>query len=117
VYLMDGVYDQGLAPRNSGTPDAWITFQADQCALPILQGQGEGAVPDEDGNVPSGVWSSTGSYLRFVGIVPRYWDRGFGNGWTGEIGDNSQRALGNHQLHRRRQRAYLSRGFRKGGRN
>lgn len=89
VYLMDGIYDQGLAPRNSGTPDAWITFQADQCALPILQGQGEGAVPDEDGNVPSGVWSSTGSYLRFVGIVSRYWDSGFANGWTGDIGDNS----------------------------
>ena len=89
VYLMDGIYDQGLAPRNSGTPDAWITFKADECALPILQGEGESAVPDEDGNVPSGVWSSTASYLRFVGIVSRYWDSGFGNGWTGEIGDNS----------------------------
>jgi len=89
VYLMDGIYDQGLTPRNSGTPDAWITFQADECALPILEGEGEGAVPDEDGNVPSGVWSASGSYLRFVGIVSRYWDSGFANGWTGEIGDNS----------------------------
>jgi len=89
VVLMDGVYDQGLAPKNSGTPDAWITFQADECALPILEGEGESAVPDADGNVPSGVWSSTGSYLRFVGIVSRYWDSGFANGWTGDIADNS----------------------------
>lgn len=89
VVLMDGVYNQGLAPQNSGTPDAWITFQADECALPILEGEGESAVPDADGNVPSGVWSSTGSYLRFVGIVSRYWDSGFANGWTGDIADNS----------------------------
>lgn len=89
VYLMDGIYEQGLAPKNSGTPGAWITFQADECALPIIQGEGESAVPDADGNVPSGVWSSTASYLRFVGIVSRYWDSGFANGWTGEIGDNS----------------------------
>jgi len=89
VYLMDGVYDQGLVPQNSGTQDAWITFQADECALPILEGEGEGAVPDADGNVPSGVWSNTASYVRFVGIVSRYWDSGFANGWTGEMGDNS----------------------------
>ncbi len=89
VYLMDGVYSEGLAPRNSGTPDAWITFQADECALPIIQGQGESTVPDDDGNLPSGVWSNTASYVRFVGLVSRYWDSGFANGWTGEIGDNS----------------------------
>ena len=89
VYLMDGVYHESLLPHNSGTPDAWITFQADQCALPIIEGQGENAVPDQDGHLPSGVWSNTGSYLRFIGIVSRYWDSGFANGWTGEIGDNS----------------------------
>ncbi len=89
VYLMDGVYHEALLPQNSGTPDAWITFQADQCALPIIEGGGENAVLDDNGNQPSGVWSSTGTYLRFIGIVSRYWDTGFANGWTGEIGDNS----------------------------
>lgn len=89
VVLMDGVYEEGLTPQNTGTPDAWITFRADECALPILQGKGESAEPDDDGNLASGVWSNTASYLRFVGIVSRYWDSGFANGWTGEIGDNS----------------------------
>lgn len=89
VVLMDGIYNQGFTPQNSGTPEAWITFQADECALPIIQGEGESTIPDADGNLPSGVWTNTASYLRFVGIVSRYWDSGFSNGWTGEIGDNS----------------------------
>ncbi len=86
---MDGLYRQGLNPPNSGTPDAWITFRADDCALPILEGEGDSVVPDENGDIPSGVYMAEATYLRFVGIVSRYWDTGFGNGWTGEISDSS----------------------------
>lgn len=88
VILLDGTYQEPLHPENSGTPDAWITFQADQCALPIIEGLGE-AIMEVDGVVPSGVASNTGSYLRFIGIVSRYWDSGFTNGWTGEGTTNS----------------------------
>jgi hypothetical protein len=35
------------------------------------------------------VASNTGTYLRFVGLVSRYWDSGFTNGWTGEGTTNS----------------------------
>lgn len=93
VILMDGVYRQGLYPPNSGTPDAWITFRADDCALPVIEGSGENAVADADGNYPSGVWMSQASYLRFVGIVSRHWDSGFSNGWTGEPSDSSNGQL------------------------
>jgi hypothetical protein len=89
VVLMDGIYREGLYPRNSGTPDAWITFRADQCALPIIEGQGENAMLDMDGNYASGVYMGQATYLRFVGIVSRYWDSGFGNGWTGLTTDSS----------------------------
>jgi MYXO-CTERM domain-containing protein len=80
VVLMDGTYTSGLYPANSGTADAWITFQADQCALPIIQGVGADPLAD---NQDSGVYSSTSTYVRFVGIVARGWSTGFGNGWTG----------------------------------
>ncbi len=30
-----------------------------------------------------GVYSSTAEYVRFVGIVSRGWNEGFGNGWVG----------------------------------
>ncbi len=43
VVLQDGIYIGGMFPKNSGTPEAWITFRADDCALPILEGDGEGA--------------------------------------------------------------------------
>ena len=88
VTLLDGIYKQGLSPQNSGTPDAWITFQADQCAVPIIEGDGEEAILNEEGDYPSGVYT-TGSYIRFVGIVSRYWDSGFTNVWTGEGTTNS----------------------------
>lgn len=89
VILMDGIYREGIYPKNSGTPEAWITFRADDCALPILEGQGENAPLDASGNYPSGVWMNEATYLRFIGIVSRYWDSGFSNGWTGEPIDNS----------------------------
>jgi hypothetical protein len=89
VILMDGVYRQGLSPQNSGSPEAWITFRADDCALPIIEGQGESAPADANGHYPSGVFMSQATYLRFVGIVSRHWDSGFANGWTGEISDSS----------------------------
>ena len=89
VILLDGIYRQPLNPEKSGTADAWITFRADDCALPIIEGDGAAAVPTAEGYLLSGVYSNTGSYLRFVGIVSRYWDSGFTNGWTGEGTTNS----------------------------
>ncbi len=87
VILLDGTYHEPLTPENSGTPDAWITFRADDCSLPIIEGPGEGILDLEE--KPSGVASSTGTYLRFVGLVSRYWDSGFTNGWTGQGTTNS----------------------------
>jgi MYXO-CTERM domain-containing protein len=84
VLLQDGIYEQGLHAANSGTPDAWITFRPDECALPIIEGDGEAAVADADGNYPTGVYVS-GEYIRFIGIVSRHWDSGFGNVWTGNV--------------------------------
>ena len=80
VVLMDGVYATQLNVANSGTSSAWITFQADDCSTPIVQGPG---VSPTDNNQDVGVGSTTGSYLRFVGIVSRGWSSGFSNGWTG----------------------------------
>jgi parallel beta-helix repeat protein len=81
VVLMDGVYkNQQLYVANSGTASAWITFQADDCAVPIIEGAG---VAPTDTNQDSGVGSSVASYVRFVGIVSRGWSSGFTNGWTG----------------------------------
>jgi serralysin len=86
VILMDGVYKAGLTIPNSGTASAWITFQADDCALPIIEGPGVG--PAED-NQDSGVYSATATYVKFVGLVSRGWSTGFGNGWTGSGTTNS----------------------------
>ena len=80
VVLMDGVYSTQLNVANAGTSSAWITFQADECATPIVQGPG---VSPTDNNQDTGVGSTTGTYLRFVGIVSRGWSSGFSNGWTG----------------------------------
>jgi len=80
VILMDGVYTTQLVVANSGTSSAWITFQADTCATPIIQGPG---VSPTDTNQDTGVGSSTASYVRFVGIVSTGWSAGFANGWTG----------------------------------
>ena len=82
VVLMDGVYkQQPLLPMNSGTASAWITFQADQCATPIIEGMGIG--PDTSMEDDVGVYSKTAEYVRFVGLVSRGWNEGFGNGWVG----------------------------------
>ncbi len=70
VILRDGNYGEtSLSPPNSGNSSAWITFQADAGATPIIDG--------------AGVGSSTSQYLRFVGIVSRYNQYGgFGNGYS-----------------------------------
>ena len=80
VVLMDGIYPEALYVANSGTSDAWITFQADECATPIIEGEGSG--PNDDLQT-RGVGSDEAEYVRFVGIVSRGWNIGFGNGWVG----------------------------------
>jgi MYXO-CTERM domain-containing protein len=80
VVLMDGIYQEALHVANSGTADAWITFQADECATPIIEGAGVGPAVDNQDN---GVHSGTGEYLRFKGLVSRGWNIGFGNAWAG----------------------------------
>ena len=82
VVLMDGVYKEPLDVANSGTAQAFITFQADECATPIIEGAGVG--PDVD-EADRGVGSETAEYVRFAGIVSRGWNIGFGNGWAGGV--------------------------------
>ncbi len=81
VVLLDGTYqNQSLSPVNSGTSSAWITFQADAGAVPILDGGG--------GDIKAtGVGSDTSVYVRYVGIVARNWASGFSNQWTGSTTD------------------------------
>jgi len=86
VVLMDGVYRERLVVANSGTASSWITFEADQCATPIIEGTGVGPTDD---NQDTGVGSATATYVRFVGLVSRGWNTGFGNGWTGAGTTNS----------------------------
>ena len=85
VVLMDGIYKAPLYVSNSGTASAWITFKADECATPIIEGSGAG--PDDDIQ-DSGVHSTTAEYVRFVGLVARGWNIGFGNGWAGGVESN-----------------------------
>ncbi len=83
VILLDGVYRTTLDVVNSGNESAWITFQADECATPILEGIGiETDTSNPKVDQPTGVGSTTASYLRFIGLVSRGWNTGFGNGWT-----------------------------------
>ena len=83
VVLMDGTYqDQSLRPANSGTASAWLTFQADTGAVPILDGK------NSDPKAV-GVDSETGVYMRFVGIVARNWSTGFTNKWIGSNADGT----------------------------
>jgi MYXO-CTERM domain-containing protein len=81
VVLLDGTYqNQPLTPVSSGTSSAWITFQADDGAVPILDGGG--------GDTKlTGVGSDTSVYVRYVGIVARNWASGFSNQWTGSTTD------------------------------
>jgi MYXO-CTERM domain-containing protein len=80
VVLMDGIYKEPLYVTNSGTSSAWITFEADECATPILEGEGSG--PNDDTQT-TGVGSNEAEYVRFRGLVARGWNIGFGNGWAG----------------------------------
>jgi MYXO-CTERM domain-containing protein len=80
VVLMDGIYKERLHVANTGTSAAWITFEADECATPIIEGEGVGPAVDNQDN---GVHSTTAEYLRFKGLVSRGWNIGFGNGWAG----------------------------------
>src|SRR5262245_31822484 len=48
VVLMDGVYKEPLNVVNSGTAQAFITFQADECATPVIEGPGVGPDADEE---------------------------------------------------------------------
>jgi MYXO-CTERM domain-containing protein len=92
VVLMDGVYKEQLYVTNTGTADAWITFKADDCATPIVEGPGYAPTADEQ---TTGIGSTVATYVRFIGIVSRGWSSGFGNGWTGEGTTNSN---GNWEL-------------------
>lgn len=94
VYLMDGVYNTSLYVANSGTEDAWITFKADQCATPIIEGPGVGPTDDSQTN---GVGSADAEYVRFEGIVSRGWNIGFGNGWAGGV-DSDEVSNGNWEI-------------------
>jgi MYXO-CTERM domain-containing protein len=83
VVLMDGLYQEPLYVTNSGAASAFITFQADECATPIIEGPGAG--PDDAMDQSGGVHSTTAEYIRFIGIVARGWNIGFGNGWAGGV--------------------------------
>jgi parallel beta-helix repeat protein len=94
VALMDGLYEQPLYVANSGTASSPITFQADECATPIIEGEGAG--PDVD-DQSGGVHSTTAEYVRFVGIVVRGFNIGFGNGWAGGV-DSSDVSNGHWEI-------------------
>jgi MYXO-CTERM domain-containing protein len=79
VVLGDGVYPKQLYVSGTGTSAAWLTFKADDCATPIIQGPGVGPTAD---NQDTGVGSTTATYVKFVGIVSMGWSTGFGNGWV-----------------------------------
>lgn len=87
VVLMDGVYNQSLYITNSGTDASWITFQADECATPIIEGTGAGPMDD---NQDGGVASTTASFIKFRGLVARGWNIGFGNGWAGGTEEDTE---------------------------
>jgi MYXO-CTERM domain-containing protein len=94
VILLDGVYDGGLFVTNSGTADAWITFKADDCATPIIEGTGPAPGADDQSG---GVHSEEGSYLRFDGLVVRGFNIGFGNAWAGGV-DSTDVSNGNWDI-------------------
>ena len=83
VVLLDGVYqNKQIDIANSGTSSGWITFQADDCATPIIQGDGQEPPTTNDAGVATvvqrtGVGSSTATYVRLVGLVSRGWSTAF----------------------------------------
>jgi hypothetical protein len=82
VHIADGTYNTSLLPNRSGSAGAWITYVADDGAVPVFQGS------DAD-NQSTGVGSTSGTYIRFVGLVSQGWGSGFANGWTGGGTTNS----------------------------
>jgi MYXO-CTERM domain-containing protein len=82
VILRDGNYGKSsLSPANSGNASAWITFQADEGATPILEG--------------GGVGNSASQYIKYIGIVSRYNQYGgFGNGWIASCNNNTSTSNG-----------------------
>jgi MYXO-CTERM domain-containing protein len=94
VMLMDGVYKTSLFVTNSGTSTSWITFKADECATPIIEGTGPGPTDDDQSG---GVGSTTAEYVRFQGIVARGWNIGFGNGWAGGV-DSDEKSNGHWEI-------------------
>jgi len=94
VMLMDGVYKSSLWPVNSGTESAWITFKADECATPIIEGSGPAPGDDDQSG---GVGSTTSEWVRFQGIVVRGWNIGFGNGWKGGV-DSDEKSNGHWEI-------------------
>ena len=82
VVLMDGVYQEPLSAQNSGTASAWITFQADECATPIIEGPGVGPTDDDP---DSGVAPRRPSTSASSGWCRAGWSAGFSNGWTGGV--------------------------------
>ncbi len=95
VILMDGVYKATpLLVTASGTASSWITFQADECATPIIEGTGVGPTDDnQDTGVGSIAGLTTGQYIRYIGLVSRGWNTGFGNHWVDT--DNGESAPSN----------------------
>ncbi len=94
VVLMDGVYKEPLHATNSGTSSSWITYKADECATPIIEGEGVAPTADVQDN---GVGSDTAEYVRFVGLVSRGWNIGFGNGWAGGV-DSTEVSNGHWEI-------------------
>jgi MYXO-CTERM domain-containing protein len=94
VVLMDGVYKSSLYVTTTGTSAAWLTYKADECATPILEGAGPGPMADDQSG---GVGSSVAEYVRFQGIVVRGWNIGFGNGWAGGV-DSDEASNGHWEI-------------------
>lgn len=86
VVLMDGVYKSSLYINGTGTADAWLTFKADECATPIIEGTGPAPTADDQS---SGVGSTKAEYLKLQGIVVRGFNIGFGNGWAGGVDEDT----------------------------
>jgi len=81
VRIRSGTYtgwSNQLNPTRSGRADAWITFRADDGALPIIE-------PTSDITAGSGFEpvDVAVSYIRVEGLVARNWPTsGFSNGWN-----------------------------------
>jgi MYXO-CTERM domain-containing protein len=81
VRIRSGTYtgwSNQLNPTRSGRSDAWITFRADDGALPIIE-------PTSDITGGSGIepLDAAVSYIRIEGFVVRNWpSSGISNGWN-----------------------------------